>query len=66
MITTVFFDLHYSNFIHRLLMEGGCMGIMLGSIGPRSWSLCYSYLIHRLFDVLLEKKSSSVYVYSNT
>jgi hypothetical protein len=29
----------YSNFIHRLPMEGGCSGLLLGSIGPRLRSL---------------------------
>jgi hypothetical protein len=30
-ISFVSFDLQYSNFIYRLLMEGGCLGLILGS-----------------------------------
>jgi hypothetical protein len=38
-ITLVFFGHWYRNIIHRLLMEGGCMGLLLGSICPMSRSL---------------------------
>jgi hypothetical protein len=30
-ITLVSLELRYSNFIHRLLMEGGFLGLLLGS-----------------------------------
>jgi hypothetical protein len=38
-ITLVLFDLRYSNFIHRLLMEGGYLGLLLDLKGQRSRSL---------------------------